>query len=51
MIRPHHATLAGYVWLPRLMDKSRAVRVGTLENLVHPCPVDQTCLQRLGIVR
>ena len=47
--RPMEARLDGYVWLPRMIDKARAARGGTLGNLVHPCPVDQACLARLGL--
>ncbi len=42
-------TLEGYAWLPRLIDKARASRVGTLGDLIHPCPVDMKCLGLLGI--
>ena len=43
------ATLEGYAWLPRMIDKARAKRAGTLGDIVHPCPVDRRCLERLGI--
>jgi quercetin dioxygenase-like cupin family protein len=43
------ATLDGYAWLPRMIDKSRAARAGTLGDAVHPCPVDRRCLALLGI--
>ena len=43
------ATLDGYAWLPRMIDKSRAKRAGTIGSIVHPCPVDKRCLSRLGI--
>jgi hypothetical protein len=43
------ATLNGYAWLPRMIDKSRAARAGTLGSVVHPCPVDRRCLRRLGV--
>ena len=43
------ATLDGYVWLPRMIDKGRAKLAGTLGDAVHPCPVDQTCLTRLRV--
>jgi Domain of unknown function (DUF5069) len=42
-------TLDGYAWLPRLIDKARASRAGTIGDLVHPCPVDKACLTRFGI--
>ncbi len=47
--RPMDAELEGYAWLPRMIDKSRAARAGTLGDLVHPCPIDARCLQRLGL--
>jgi hypothetical protein len=43
------ATLDGYAWLPRMIDKSRASRRGLLGSIVHPCPVDKRCLARLGV--
>jgi quercetin dioxygenase-like cupin family protein len=43
------ATLEGYVWLPRMIDKGRAKLAGTLGDQVHPCPVDQTLLTRLRV--
>lgn len=42
-------TLGGYAWVPRMIDKSRAFRAGTLGAFVHPCPIDQRCLTRLGL--
>jgi quercetin dioxygenase-like cupin family protein len=48
-VRPMDATLDGYAWLPRMIDKSRAARDGTLGSDVHPCPVDRRCLALLGI--
>ncbi|MCW2985333.1 MAG: hypothetical protein JWR63_2903 [Conexibacter sp.] len=47
--RPLDATLEGYAWLPRMIDKSRAARAGTLGDAVHPCPVDRRCLRLLGL--
>jgi uncharacterized protein DUF5069 len=47
--RPMDATLDGYVWLPRMIDKSRAFRAGTLGEYVHPCPIDRRTLRLLGI--
>jgi mannose-6-phosphate isomerase-like protein (cupin superfamily) len=43
------ATLDGYAWLPRMIDKARAARAGTLGDAVHPCPVDRRCLTHLGV--
>jgi Domain of unknown function (DUF5069) len=48
-MRPMDATLGGYPWLPRMIDKARARLAGTLGDMVHPCPVDRMCLARLGI--
>jgi quercetin dioxygenase-like cupin family protein len=48
-LRPMDATLDGYAWLPRMIDKSRAARAGTLGDGVHPCPVDRRCLALLEI--
>jgi hypothetical protein len=49
VLRPMDATLNGYAWLPRMIDKSRAARAGTLGSIVHPCPIDKRCLSRLGV--
>jgi hypothetical protein len=48
-MRPMDATLAGYPWLPRMIDKARARLAGTLGGMVHPCPVDRRCLARLRV--
>jgi hypothetical protein len=47
--RPMDETLAGYAWLPRIIDKARAANAGTLGGYVHPCPVDRRCLGLLGV--
>jgi len=49
LLRPMDATLDGYAWLPRMIDKSRAGARGTLGSIAHPCPVDKRCLKRLGV--
>ena len=49
LLRPMDATLDGYAWLPRMIDKSRAKHRGTLGSIVHPCPIDKRCLARLGV--
>ena len=49
LLRPMDATLDGYAWLPRMIDKSRARHRGTLGSIAHPCPVDKRCLARLGV--
>jgi hypothetical protein len=44
------ATLAGYPWLPRMIDKARASQAGTLGTYYrYPCPIDKACLDLLGI--
>ena len=48
-VRPMDATLDGYAWLPRLIDKARLARAGALGDIVHPCPVDRRCMGLLGI--
>jgi hypothetical protein len=48
-LRPMDATLDGYAWLPRMIDKARHKQAGTLGTFMHPCPVDQRCLGLLGI--
>jgi hypothetical protein len=44
------ATIAGYPWLPRMIDKARASQAGTLGSYYrYPCPIDTACLDLLGI--
>jgi Domain of unknown function (DUF5069) len=47
--RPMDEELAGYAWLPRLIDKGRAFAAGTLGTYYHPCPVDLRALALLGV--
>jgi hypothetical protein len=47
---PMDAKLAGYPWLPRMIDKARASHTGTLGTYYrYPCPIDRACLDLLGI--
>ena len=47
---PMDAKLAGYPWLPRMIDKARASKAGTLGTYYrYPCPIDAACLDLLGI--
>jgi hypothetical protein len=47
---PMDARLAGYPWLPRIIDKARASQAGTLGDYYrYPCPIDAACLDLLGI--
>jgi len=43
------AELEGYTWLPRMLDKARATLAGTAGSYLFGCPVDHTCMARLGI--
>ncbi len=47
--RPLDAELEGYAWLPRMFDKARATQAGTQGKYMFGCPVDHTCMARLGI--
>lgn len=48
--RPMDASAGGYPWLPRMIDKARASRAGTLGSYYRfPCPIDSVCLERLGL--
>jgi hypothetical protein len=41
--------LAGYVHLPRMIDKCRAVLAGTEGEYIYPCPLDLLLLDFAGI--
>lgn len=41
--------LAGYVHLPRMLDKCRATLAGTQGEYIYPCPMDQRLLDFAGI--
>jgi quercetin dioxygenase-like cupin family protein len=47
--RPLDAELDGYAWLPRMFDKARATAAGVNGSYLFGCPVDHTCMARLGI--
>src|SRR4051794_14204930 len=47
--RPMDAELDGYAWLPRMLDKARATLAGTVGTYLFGCPVDHTCMARLGV--
>lgn len=47
--RAFDAELEGYAWLPRMLDKARATLAGTAGTYQFGCPIDHTCLARLGI--
>jgi quercetin dioxygenase-like cupin family protein len=48
-LRPPDALLEGYAWLPRMLDKARAELAGVETGFPFGCPVDHTCMARLGI--
>jgi quercetin dioxygenase-like cupin family protein len=41
--------LDGYAHVPRMLDKARATLAGTAGTYMFGCPVDHTCMARLGI--
>jgi Domain of unknown function (DUF5069) len=41
--------LKGYVHLPRMIDKCRAVLAGTEGEYIYPCPMDDRLLEFVGI--
>jgi quercetin dioxygenase-like cupin family protein len=48
-LRPPESMLEGYAWLPRMLDKARAELAGVQTGFPFGCPVDHTCMARLGI--
>lgn len=50
-VEPHplDSELEGYAWIPRMLDKARATLAGTNGSYMFGCPVDHTCMARLGI--
>ena len=43
------SVLDGYAYVPRMLDKARATIAGTNGAYLFGCPVDHTCMARLGI--
>jgi mannose-6-phosphate isomerase-like protein (cupin superfamily) len=41
--------LDGYAHLPRMLDKARATLAGSAGRYMFGCPVDHTCMARLGV--
>jgi mannose-6-phosphate isomerase-like protein (cupin superfamily) len=41
--------LEGYAHLPRMLDKARATLAGSAGHYMFGCPVDHTCMARLGV--
>jgi mannose-6-phosphate isomerase-like protein (cupin superfamily) len=48
-LRPRNAELDGYVYLPRMLDKARATLAGAAGTHEFGCPLDHTCMARLGV--
>lgn len=48
-MRERNAELDGYVYLPRMLDKARSTLAGTNVGYEFGCPLDHTCMARLGI--
>jgi len=50
-VAPHplDCELDGYAWIPRMLDKARATLAGTNGSYMFGCPVDHTCMARLGV--
>jgi len=48
--RPFGLELDGYAHLPRMLDKARATLAGTAGSYQFGCPVDHTCMARLGVL-
>lgn len=46
---PLDCELEGYAWIPRMLDKARATLAGTNGSYMFGCPVDHTCMARLGV--
>jgi quercetin dioxygenase-like cupin family protein len=46
---PFDCVLDGYAYIPRMLDKARATLAGTQGRYLFGCPVDHTCMARLGI--
>ena len=46
---PLDCSLHGYAWIPRMLDKARATLAGTAGRYQFGCPVDHTCMARLGV--
>lgn len=42
-------TLAGIMWLPRLIDKVRAFQAGTLGTYAYPSALDQSFMRRFQL--
>jgi quercetin dioxygenase-like cupin family protein len=48
-LAPLDCELEGYAWIPRMLGKARLTLAGTQGSYLFGCPVDHTCMARLGI--
>jgi hypothetical protein len=48
-VRPFDSELDGYAYLPRMFDKARAKLAGDTSQPRFGCPLDHSCLARLGV--
>lgn len=46
---PFDCRLDDYAYIPRMLDKARATLAGTQGRFMFGCPVDHTCMARLGV--
>ena len=49
IVRDFNEELDGYVYLPRMLDKARAKLAGDGDAPMYGCPLDHSCLARLGV--
>ena len=49
IVRDYNDELDGYVYLPRMFDKARAHLAGDTDAPMYGCPLDHSCLARLGV--
>lgn len=47
--RRWNESLAGFIWLPRLIDKVRAFQVGTLGTYAYPSALDRAFMRRFQL--
>jgi quercetin dioxygenase-like cupin family protein len=48
-VRDYNDELDGYVYLPRMFDKARAHLAGDTDAPMFGCPLDHSCMARLGV--
>jgi quercetin dioxygenase-like cupin family protein len=48
-VRDYSAELNGYAYLPRMFDKARASLAGDTDAPPFGCPLDHSCMARLGV--